>query len=59
MIKLLTRFFKKDGNLRGLAYVAIGKFARRIPNVISSDIKLVQNFFNALAMVVLRLFQVD
>lgn len=44
-------FNYKDGKLRGLAYIAIGKFARRIPNVISNDITLVHNFFNALALV--------
>jgi hypothetical protein len=31
--------------------VAVGKFARRIPSVFSTDTNIVHNFFNALAMV--------
>ena len=31
-----------------MAYVAVGKLARRIPNTISSDISIVHNFFSAL-----------
>lgn len=34
--------------MRGLAYVAVGKLARKIPNTISSDISIVHNFFSAL-----------
>ncbi len=43
---------KDDNKLRGLAYVAVGKLARRIPNVFATDTNIVQNFFNALAMVI-------
>lgn len=39
---------KDDNKLRGLAYVAVGKLSRKIPNTISNDISVVHNFFNAL-----------
>lgn len=40
---------KDDGKIRGLAYVAVGKLARKIPNTISTDISIVHSFFSALA----------
>jgi proteasome component ECM29 len=39
---------KDDIKLRGLAYVAVGKLARKIPNTITSDISIVHSFFSAL-----------
>ena len=37
-----------DNKLRGLAYVAVGKLARKIPDTIANDISVVHNFFSAL-----------
>lgn len=39
---------KDDGKIRGLAYVAVGKLARKIPNTISTDISIVHSFYSAL-----------
>jgi proteasome component ECM29 len=39
---------KDDNKLRGLAYVAVGKLARKIPDTIANDISVVHNFFSAL-----------
>ncbi len=39
---------KEDNKLRGLAYIAVGKLARKIPNTIANDISIVHNFFSAL-----------
>jgi proteasome component ECM29 len=39
---------KDDAKIRGLAYVAVGKLARKIPNTISTDISIVHSFFSAL-----------
>lgn len=41
---------KDDAKIRGLAYVAVGKLARKIPNTISTDISIVHSFFSALAI---------
>lgn len=46
MVKLLG-MAKEDDKLRGLTYVAIGKIVKRCPSLISKDISLVQNFFDA------------
>ncbi len=35
--------------MRGLAYVAVGKLARKLPNIIVNDISIVHNFFSCLA----------
>jgi proteasome component ECM29 len=42
---------KDDNKLRGIAYVAVGKLARKIPNTIASDISVVHSFFSALETV--------
>ena len=42
---------KDDNKLRGVAYVAVGKLARKIPNTIASDISVVHSFFSALETV--------
>lgn len=39
---------KDDAKIRGLAYVAVGKLARKIPNTISTDISIVHSFYSAL-----------
>jgi len=40
---------KDDSKIRGLAYVAVGKLARKIPNTVSTDISIVHSFFSALS----------
>ena len=39
---------RDEPKLRGLAYVAVGKLARKIPNTITADISIVHSFFSAL-----------
>ena len=42
---------KEDAKLRGLAYLAVGKLARRSPQLVTKDIALLQTFFNAMCLV--------
>ncbi|XP_033738890.1 proteasome adapter and scaffold protein ECM29-like [Pecten maximus] len=47
MVKLVGEA-KEDAKLRGLAYVAAGKIVRRVPQIVSKDISIVQKFFDAM-----------
>lgn len=47
MVKLVGEA-KEDAKLRGLAYVAAGKIVRRVPQLVSKDISIVQKFFDAM-----------
>ena len=42
---------KEDPRLRSLAYVAVGKIAKRVPNLVNKDIALLQTFFDAMCKV--------
>ncbi|XP_077980977.1 proteasome adapter and scaffold protein ECM29-like [Glandiceps talaboti] len=47
MMKLIAE--AKDSNqLKGLAYVAVGKIARRVPSLVTKDIGMIQIFFDAM-----------
>ncbi|KAK2167662.1 hypothetical protein LSH36_25g00006 [Paralvinella palmiformis] len=48
MIKLIAEA-KEDSKLRMLAYVAVGKIARRVPQLVTRDMSLLQNFFDAIS----------
>ena len=37
--------------MRSLAYVAVGKLAKRAPHLVSKDLALLQTFFDALSKV--------
>ena len=50
MVKLIGET-KDDPRLRGLAYVAVGKIARRVPKLVTKDIALLQTFFDAICKV--------
>ncbi len=50
MVKLIGET-KEDPRLRGLAYVAVGKIARRVPKLVTKDIALLQTFFDAICKV--------
>lgn len=47
MLKIIQEA-KEDSKLRSLAYVAVGKIARRSPNRLAKDIQVVQTFFEAM-----------
>ncbi|XP_023933323.1 proteasome-associated protein ECM29 homolog [Lingula anatina] len=47
MVKVIDET-KEDASLRGQAYLAIGKIARRLPQLVTKDIALVQKFFDAM-----------
>nr|KAG5691476.1 hypothetical protein BaRGS_026251 [Batillaria attramentaria] len=47
MVKVISEA-KEDPKLRSLAYVAVGKIARRSPHRVAKDIALVQQFFDAM-----------
>ena len=40
-----------DAKLRSLAYVAVGKISRRVPQIVGKDVGLLQTFFDALCKV--------
>ncbi|CAL1546641.1 unnamed protein product [Lymnaea stagnalis] len=46
--KIGKHILYKDSKLRSLAYVAVGKIARRSPNRLAKDIQVVQTFFEAM-----------
>ncbi|XP_055956267.1 proteasome adapter and scaffold protein ECM29 [Patella vulgata] len=46
MVKLIGEA-KEDNKLRSLAYVAVGKIARRSPERVAKDITLIQQFFES------------
>lgn len=50
MVKLIGDT-KEDSKLRSLAYVGVGKIARRSPQLVTKDIALLQTFFNAMCLV--------
>ena len=50
MVKLIGEM-KEDPRLRSLAYVAVGKIAKRVPNLVNKDIALLQTFFDAMCKV--------
>ena len=50
MVKLIGET-KEDPRLRSLAYVAVGKIAKRVPNLVTKDIALLQTFFDAMCKV--------
>ena len=50
MVKLIGET-KEDPRLRSLAYVAVGKIAKRVPNLVNKDIALLQTFFDAMCKV--------
>ena len=43
----------KDSKLRMLSYVAVGKISRRVPQLVTRDMSLLQNFFDAISQVFL------
>ncbi|XP_076462653.1 proteasome adapter and scaffold protein ECM29-like isoform X2 [Babylonia areolata] len=47
MVKVIGEA-KEDPKLRSLAYVAVGKIARRSPHRVAKDIALIQRFFEAM-----------
>ncbi|XP_046357928.2 proteasome adapter and scaffold protein ECM29-like isoform X1 [Haliotis rufescens] len=47
MKRCRRKFVYQDSKLRGLAYIAVGKIARRSPQRVAKDITLVQKFFEA------------
>ncbi|GFO03251.1 proteasome-associated protein ecm29-like protein [Plakobranchus ocellatus] len=47
MLKVIKET-QEDPKLRSLAYVAVGKIARRSPHRLSKDIQIVQTFFDAI-----------
>ncbi|CAH1774881.1 unnamed protein product [Owenia fusiformis] len=47
MIKLVKNS-SENSNIRGRAYVAVGKIGKRAPNLVSKDIALLQQFFDAI-----------
>lgn len=62
MVKLIGET-KEDPRLRSLAYVAVGKIAKRVPNLVNKDIALLQTFFDAMCKVeifdFLRMYFID
>ncbi len=51
MVKLVGES-KDDSRLRSLAYVAVGKIAKRVPDLVTKDIALLQTFFDAMCKVI-------
>ena len=47
MVKLISEA-RSNSKLRNLAYVAVGKVAVRVPEVVTKDIALLQTFFDAM-----------